>query len=183
MIKKNQHYAKTVAEILLLCSQQGVLLWGHDESIKLLKKGNFKEFLSLVANDDMVVAEKLQQRPGKALYTSQKILNDIIHIMVGQQICICAHHTGYYSILADETKNMSKQEQISTLLHWSWWSNFFSCGVILHFFVASNLTAEQWSMYILNTLSIPFQPKCQLELPRYELLHVTCHHSLCHDMT
>ncbi len=33
MIQKNRHYIKTVAEVLLLCSQQDVPLRGHDESL------------------------------------------------------------------------------------------------------------------------------------------------------
>ena len=50
-----------------------------------------------------------------ALYTSPKIQNDIINIMANmerQQIRTSVQQAGYYSILADETKDMSKQEQL-----------------------------------------------------------------------
>ena len=61
MVKMNRHYIRTVAEILL-CSQQDISWRGHDESNKSLNKGNLKEFLSVVANHDTVVAKKLQQK-------------------------------------------------------------------------------------------------------------------------
>lgn len=61
MIQKNHHYIKTVAEIVVLCSQQDIALRGHDESNQSLNKGNFKELLSLVSNHDTVVAKKLQE--------------------------------------------------------------------------------------------------------------------------
>ena len=50
-----------------------------------------------------------------ALYTSPKIQNDIINIMANmerQQICTSVQRAGYYCIVADETKDMSKQEQL-----------------------------------------------------------------------
>ena len=38
--------------------------------------------------------------------------------MVRQQICTHVQHAGYYSILADETKDMIKQEQLSIVLRY-----------------------------------------------------------------
>ena len=165
IIEKNRHYIKTVAEILLLCCQQDVPLRGHDESITSLNKGNFKEFLSLVANHDPVVAEKLKRGPRNAIYTSPNIQNNIIHIMasiVREQIRTQIHKTGYYSILADETKDMSKQEQLSLVLRYIDHEHKDQDGVVtpsvverfLTFVVASNLTAEHLSKYILDTLSL-----------------------------
>ena len=80
-IKKNRHYIKTVAEVLLIYSRQEIFFRGHDESSESLNKGNFKEILSLVAKHDPVVAELFFHGPRNALYTSPKIQNDIINIM------------------------------------------------------------------------------------------------------
>lgn len=156
MIKKNRHYIRTVVEIILLCSQQELSFRGHDESSKSLNKGNFKELLSLVASHDPIVAEKLQQGPRNALYTSPKIQNTIINIManvVSQQICTAVQHAGY---LADETKDTSKQEQMSIVIGYVDHSHKTPSIVehFLTFLIASKLNAEHLSKYILYTLSL-----------------------------
>ena len=96
-----------VAEVLLLHSRQEISFRGHDESSESLNKGKIKEILSLVAKHDPVVAEIFFHGPRNALHTS-KIQNDIINIMANmerQQICTSVQQAGYYSILADETKD------------------------------------------------------------------------------
>ena len=120
---------------------------GHDESNKSLNKGNFKEFLSV------------QQGPRNAVYTSPKIQNEILNIManmVRQQICTSIQQTGYYSILADETKDMSKNEQLSIVVRYVEHdgNNPIVVEQFLTFVVASNLTAEYLTLYILDTLSL-----------------------------
>ena len=110
-----------VAEVLLLCSRQEISFRGHDKSSESLNKGNFKEILSLVAKNDPVVAEKFFYGPRNALYTYPRIQNNIINIMankIRQQICASIQQAGYYSILADETKDMSKQEQLSIVIRY-----------------------------------------------------------------
>ena len=72
-IKKNRHYIKTVAEVLLLYNRQEIFFHGHDESSESLNKGNFKEILSLVAKHDPVVAEIFFHGPRNALYSSLHI--------------------------------------------------------------------------------------------------------------
>lgn len=154
-IRKNRHYIKTVAEVLLLCSRQEMSFRGHDESSESLNKGNFKEILTLVAKHDPVVAERLFHGPRNAVYTSPRIQNDIINIMasiVRQQICTSVQKAAYYSILADETKDMSKQEQLSIVIR------YVECDRIverfLTFVIASDLDAEHLSKYILDTLTL-----------------------------
>ena len=154
-IQKNRHYIKTVAEVLLLCSKQEMAFRGHDESIESHNKGNFKEILSLVAKHDPVVAERLFHGPRNAVYTSPKVQNDIISILAGivrHKICTSVQEAGFYSILADETKDMSKQEQLSIVIR------YVHCTSVverfLTFVIASDLTAEHLSKYILDTLAL-----------------------------
>ena len=159
MIQKNQNYVKTVAEVLLFCSQQDVPFWGHDESLTSANRGNFKEFLYLIAKHDPVVAEKLKNGPKNAVHTSPKIRNDIVHIManiVRQQIQTHVQQSGYCSILADETKDITKQEQLSIVLRYVDHDGQIPSVVerFLTFVVASNLKAEHLSKYILDTLSL-----------------------------
>ena len=54
-IEANRHYLKTIAEILLSCSQQEIALRGHAESRNSLNRGNFLQILDLVANHDSVI--------------------------------------------------------------------------------------------------------------------------------
>ena len=88
-----------------------------------------------------------------------KIQNQILNIManmVRQQICTSIQQTGYYLILADETKNMSKNEQLSIVVRYVEHDGNNPTVVerFLTFVVASNLTAEYLTNYILDTLSL-----------------------------
>ena len=47
MIQKNRYYIKSLLEVLLLCSKQGISIRGHKESNNSMNRGNF---LSLVAS-------------------------------------------------------------------------------------------------------------------------------------
>ena len=71
--------------------------------------------------------------------------------MARQQICTSIQQTGYYSILADETKDMSKNEQLLIVVRYVEHdgNNPTVVEQFLTFVVASNLTN-----YILNTLSL-----------------------------
>ena len=103
-IKKNRHYIKMVAEVLLHCSRQEISFWEHDESSESLTNGNCKESLSLLTKHDPVVAEK-SYGPRNALCTSLGIQNNIMANKVRQQICTSIQQAGYYSTLADKTKD------------------------------------------------------------------------------
>ena len=151
-IKKNRHYIKTVA---LLCSKQELALRGNNESSESLNKGNFKEILTLVARHDPVVADRLFHGPKNAIYTSPIVQNEIINIManiVRRQISTLIQKAGYYSILADETKDASKQEQLSIAIR------YVECSSVverfLTFTIASDLDADHLSKYILDTLAL-----------------------------
>ena len=105
LVKKNRHYIKTIAEILLLCSKQDLAFRGHDESANSRNKGNFKEILSLVTKHDPIVKDKLVHNLRNATYTSPEIQNNIINIMasmVRKEISTAVQKAGCYSIVADE---------------------------------------------------------------------------------
>ena len=147
-IKKNRHYIKTVAEVQLLCCKQELSLRGHDESSESLNKGNFKEILALVAKHDPVVADRLIHGPKNAIYTSPKVQNDVINIMANMvihQICTSVQKARYHSILADETKDASKQEQLSIVI------SYVECNSVverfLTFALATDLDAQHLSKY------------------------------------
>ena len=119
LIAKNQHYLKTILEVLLLCSQQEIALRGHDESMKSPNRGNFLEILKLIASHDEVVRDRLTCGPKNAMYTSPNIQNELLDIMGGMvqtNICHKIQEAGLFSILVDESKDSSKKEQLTLVL-------------------------------------------------------------------
>lgn len=90
VVETNRHYIKTAAEVLLICAKQDLPLRGHREYSESKNQGNFREILTLVANHDAVVREKLQDGPHNAMYTSPEIQNTLLEIMgasVRDKIC------------------------------------------------------------------------------------------------
>ena len=120
-IRKNRHYIKSIAEILLLCSKQEISFRGHDERESSLNKGNFLEILDLVAKHDPIVKERLSHGPRNAKYTSHMIQNNIIAVMatlLRKRICSSVQKAEFFSLMVDETKDLSKQEQVSFVVRY-----------------------------------------------------------------
>ncbi len=74
--------------------------------------------------------------------------------MVRQEICTSVQQAGYYSILADETKDTSKQEQLSIVIRYFDDKTKVIVERFLTFVVATHLNAEHLSKYILHTLAL-----------------------------
>ena len=156
-IETNRYYLKTLAEIVLLCARQGIGLRGHreSESSNSSNKGNFLEILHLVSSHDEVVREKLRKGPKNSIYIAPAIQNTLLTIMgsmVRKSVCDGARDAEFFSILADETKDLSKIEQLSIALRY-----VDSTGSIQEHFLTyvavSDLTAEGLTTYILEALS------------------------------
>ena len=99
----------------MLCCKQEISLRRHRESIKSVNRGNFLEILYLVAKHDPVVQHMLSDGPRNALYTSadiQKQLLSTMACMVRESICNKIRKSVVYSVLADETKDCSRKEQL-----------------------------------------------------------------------
>ena len=114
-VERNWHYLKTVCEILLLCTYQEIALRGHREDDTSINKGNFLEILNLVAKHDEIVGNLLNSLPNDTVYMSSKIQNDFIDIMAGMvhsQIVLTVKNAGIFSILVEESNDLSKQEQL-----------------------------------------------------------------------
>ena len=149
-----QHYIKTVAEVILLCAQQDIGLRGHRESQSSLNRGNFLEILSLVASQDTTVQERLLCGPRNAVYTSPDIQNSLLNVManmVRKKICNAVREAGVFSLLADESKDCSKQEQLAIILR------YVDDKAIIHenfltYVQATSLTAESLAAYLVDTL-------------------------------
>ena len=121
-IQLNRHYIKCVAEVTLLCCCLEIGLRGHDESYNSVNKGNFREIIQLVANHDPVIKQRLEHGPQNVTYLSPDIQLDLLQVMgdmVRNSITEDVHKAGYYSLLADESKDISKTEQMAVVVRYT----------------------------------------------------------------
>ena len=154
-IANNQHYIKTIAEILLFCSRQEIGIRGHREDKSSRNRGNFLELLDLVAKHDTIIQQKITNTPQNATYTSPQIQNDLLHIMAGivqRKISTDVRKAGIYSILADETKDCSKKEQLSIVLRYVDLESATIHERFLTYVEAKRMDAEALATYILDTI-------------------------------
>ena len=143
--------AKTILEVLLVCSQQKIAIQGHDESMKSLNSGNFREILELVASHDEIVKEKLTCGPRNVIYTSPIIQNELLHIMgemVQSTICCKIREAGLFLILVDKTKDISTKEQITFVLRCINHKQAAIHEYFLTFVEATSLDAKSLTQYI-----------------------------------
>ena len=117
---------RPVAEILLLTAQQKIAQRETGRSFRVkniirksltfgLSCGNFLAILSVVARHDPVIAERIRYGPENAKYTHQIIQNallDIMKDMTLEQIQEEVRKAVYFTVLADESKDTSKKEQV-----------------------------------------------------------------------
>ena len=156
MLQLNRHYIKTIAEVILLCARRDIALRGHDESGNSKNPGNFKAILHLIANHDDQFQQSYRNAPiaRNALYTSPDIQNQLALIMsnmVREVICAQVRDAVYFSLLVDETKDISKKEQMSIVLRYLQNGNVYEC--FIGFVHISNLDAASLVKYICDTMS------------------------------
>lgn len=159
-IKDNRHFIKTVAAILLVCAKQEIAIRGHDEREDSKNPGNFLSILKLIAAHDEIVRSKLEKGPNNAKYTSPQIQNELLEVMgdiVLEKILDEVQMAGHYSLLADETKDLSRKEQLSIVLRYVWNGNIYERFIGYTFL--EQLDAKSLCSYICQMLQ-----KCNLQL-------------------
>ncbi|XP_025207742.1 uncharacterized protein LOC112603419 [Melanaphis sacchari] len=133
---------------------QNIAQRGYDESENSLNKGNFIELLQLCAKRDVRLKNKIECLPKNGKYTHHSIQNQLFSIMsklVLQSISNEIKECKYFAILADETNDISKTEQLSIMVR------YFHKNIIherfLGFVPCSSLNAQSLFNYIKCTLS------------------------------
>ena len=112
-VQLNRRNIKRILELILLFGRQGIAYRGHDESGTSLNRGNLLEFLQYKARECPELAGHLA---GSVHYTSAKIQNDMISLIgkvIQQNIVHEIKKAGFFSIIADETMDISRLEQMS----------------------------------------------------------------------
>ena len=74
--------------------------------------------------------------------------------IVREQIGASIQKAGYFTILVDETKDLSKNEQMSISIHYLDPGSPMILERFLTFVFAPSLTAEHLSQYIIDTLAL-----------------------------
>src|SRR3989338_6380100 len=119
MVNQNRKYLKTIIESIRFLALQKIGLRGHDESDSSNNRGNFIELLSFIASQNHDFATSSALLPATASYTSADIQNEILELIatnIVQRITSEVHYI--FAISVDETKDISKTEQISLLIRY-----------------------------------------------------------------
>lgn len=119
-VEENRRYIKTIAEVLLLTATQKQAQRGHRESEDSDNRGNFIETLTVIANHDALISEKMREK-GNAKYTSGTIQNEILEClanMVRDDIVKEVKESEVFSVIADESKDLQKKEQLSLVVRY-----------------------------------------------------------------
>ena len=147
----NRIYITSVAEVVNFCGRQVLPLRGHDESATSDNRGNFIELLDLVGQHDLVVRKKLTAK--RAFYTSPQIQNEMIQIQAGliqSDMAAEVREAGVFSLLADESKDLGKHEQISISVRY--WHSGAVREAFLSFVRTEALTAESLTADIVKAV-------------------------------
>ena len=148
LVERNRSYLKIIADTLRLTAVQNIAQRGHRESTTDddNNRGNFLEILSFMKNYSEILEDRLENGPQNAKYTHHTIQDAILEIfsdIILDEITKEINEAEYFALLVDETKDLSKQEQLTFVLRY-----VFECEVreeFLGFRVAEGLTAESLS--------------------------------------
>ncbi|KAK7913721.1 hypothetical protein WMY93_013932 [Mugilogobius chulae] len=121
LVQENRQYMRAVVEALRFTACQTIGQRGNREDEISTNRGNFLELLSLLGKFDSTVNHKLTSEPGNAKYTHHDIQNELIDIMatlIREQVSSEIRLGEHYTLMVDETKDVSKKEQISVVLRY-----------------------------------------------------------------
>ncbi|KAL4153302.1 hypothetical protein QTP88_001153 [Uroleucon formosanum] len=121
LVKENLYYISVIAEILLFTACQNITQRGDNEGAESPYRGNFLELLKLCARRDTTFKAKIDVLPKNAKYTHHTIENDLFYVtskLVLETIAKEVKEAKYFAILVDETKDISKTEQLSIMVRY-----------------------------------------------------------------
>lgn len=120
-VEENRKYLYAVCECLIFCGRQTISLRGHDETECSQNKGNFLELMELRCKDNALLKRFFINREKNFRYTDGKFQNELLSIIGDQIKCAIADRvkkSGIFSIIADETQDISKHEQVAVVLRY-----------------------------------------------------------------
>ena len=117
----NRLYLHRVIDAVLYLSRQGLTLRGDDESEDFQNCGNFLELIDLIKSIDPNFCMQNAKMPDNGKYTSAEIQNELLNIaasQIRQRICGETNDAGFMSIMVDESKDVSRKEQMSLCIRY-----------------------------------------------------------------
>lgn len=118
-VEENRHHVKLLLEATSYLGRQGLSFRGHNEGEESDNRGNFKELLFSFSKFDSTLKEKLSHRYGN--YCSAEYQNDLITVFqnrIQQNIVEEVKAAVYFAVMADETKDLSRKEQLAILVRY-----------------------------------------------------------------
>ena len=115
-VEDNRKFLKAIAKVTILCARQDIPLRGHNEGIDSVNKGNFKEILDILASESDHLRHRIEKSADNAKYTSNDTQNDLLKCasnIVLRYITNEVRIAYQFAIIADETRDISKVEQLS----------------------------------------------------------------------
>ncbi|XP_069486309.1 zinc finger MYM-type protein 1-like [Ambystoma mexicanum] len=151
-IAENRHYIKTISQVLLLTGKTKIAQREHRCNSDDINHRNVREIWYLLAERGSIVKKKLNG-PKNARYLHPSIQNELLSIMAAlvREGIAESLKGSPFSILADETKDLSKTEQLSVVV--KYFHNNSVHERFLKFYKADSLDAESLTCYIFNVLS------------------------------
>uniref|UniRef100_A0A2S2QIH3 Repressor of the inhibitor of the protein kinase n=1 Tax=Sipha flava TaxID=143950 RepID=A0A2S2QIH3_9HEMI len=126
-IEQNRKILLSIIKTIILCSRQEIAFRGSNDygnvmNINDFNDGNFRALLRFrVDSGDTTLGEHLKNGPRNSLYTSPGIQNDIISIcgeIIKSKIVQRVNAAECFSVLADETTDIGRIEQMSVCLRY-----------------------------------------------------------------
>ena len=130
--EKHVEALRSIVETVLLCGKRNLPLRGDDDAGRVLieegtsggkAEGVFRSLLRFRAENDETLKKHLQHAPANALHTSPQVQNELIGI-IGDKIqktivdTIKNAKNSVFTILADETSDITQTEQLSICLRY-----------------------------------------------------------------
>lgn len=165
-VQANQERLIPIIKTIILCGRQGLPLRGHrDTGMFDIEKepedneGNFRALLrARIDSGDMHLKKHFQICSANATYTSWKIQNEIIEacdIIIKKKICDEVNAVKCFSILFDETTDMSCTEQCSFCVRYlkNIDGKYVICEHFLQFIPTESTTGASLANVIINTIN------------------------------
>ncbi|KAL4090793.1 hypothetical protein QTP88_025568 [Uroleucon formosanum] len=160
-IEQNRNILLSVIKSIILCSKQEIALRGSNDfgnlmNINTFNDGNFRALLRFrVDSGDTILEEHLKNGPKNSLYTSPGIQNEIISIcgdIIKSKIIQRVNAAECFSVLADETTDIGRIEQMSVCLRYYDQGDKKIREDFLEFTPAVDLTGKGLATLIMSSL-------------------------------
>ncbi|XP_026821283.1 zinc finger MYM-type protein 1-like [Rhopalosiphum maidis] len=154
IVADNRAYLKCILDSLLFCARQGIAIRGHRVDEDSSNKGNFLELLTLRAKDNDIIQRYFIEKEKTFRYVSGDYTNTFLEYLANiviENIIDNVIAAGIFSIIVDETQDLSRHEQVAIIIRYAT-KDLSPAEVFLGFYKTENTDGETLSMLIKSTL-------------------------------